>query len=64
MRGRRPEAAIQALKHAQCIFFDVDSTITNQEGIDELARYLNKYDEVSAITEKYQYDNKSKKYNQ
>ena len=59
MRGRRPEAAIQALKHAQCIF--LDSTITNQEGIDELARYLNKYDEVSAITEKYQYDNTNKR---
>lgn len=53
MRGCRPDVAIQALKQAQCIFLDVDSTITNQEGIDELARYLNKYDEVSAITEKY-----------
>lgn len=46
------KGAITALKQAQCVFFDVDSTVVVQEGLDEFARFLNKYDVISAITNK------------
>ena len=52
-RGCRPEWAIRVFQNAQCVFFDVDSTLSNQEGLDELARYLGKYDQVSKLTEEY-----------
>ena len=52
-RGCRPEWAIRVFQNAQCVFFDVDSTLSNQEGLDELARYLGKYDQVSRLTEEY-----------
>ena len=47
------QQAIQFLKHAQCVFFDVDSTIIQQEGLDELARYLGKYDDIQQLTNRY-----------
>ena len=31
--------AITALKQSQCVFFDVDSTIIRQEGLDEFEKY-------------------------
>lgn len=52
LRGCRPQWAIRALQRAQCVFFDVDSTLTDQEGIDELARFLGKYEQVSSLTER------------
>ena len=38
------------LKNAKVICFDVDSTVLSNEGIDELAKYLKVYKEVSEIT--------------
>ena len=52
MLRKCPKHVHQALKRAQCFFFDVDSTLIRQEGIDELARFFGKYREVSEITEK------------
>lgn len=46
------KGAITALKQSQCVFFDVDSTVIAQEGLDEFARFLSKYDVISAITNK------------
>ena len=45
--------AITALKQAQCVFFDVDSTIIRQEGLDEFARFLGKYDQIKKLTNTY-----------
>ncbi len=44
-----PESTIKAQK--QLLVFDMDSTLINQEVIDELARTQGKYEEVSKITE-------------
>lgn len=52
LKGLRPQWAVQALQCAQCVFLDVDSTIIHEEGLDELARFLGKYEEVCAITNK------------
>lgn len=46
------KGAITALKQSQCVFFDVDSTVIAQEGLDEFACFLSKYDVISAITNK------------
>lgn len=45
--------AITALKQSQCVFFDVDSTIIRQEGLDEFARFLGKYDQIKKLTNMY-----------
>lgn len=47
------ERAVLALKQAQCVFFDVDSTIIQQEGLDEMARFLGKYDQIEVLTKTY-----------
>ena len=51
-RGKNVKGAITVLKQSQCVFFDVDSTVIAQEGLDEFARFLSKYDVISAITNK------------
>lgn len=51
-RGKNVKGAITALKQSQCVFFDVDSTVIAQEGLDEFACFLSKYDVISAITNK------------
>lgn len=45
--------ALIALKQAECVFFDVDSTIIHQEGLDELAHYLGKRKEIEELTNMY-----------
>ena len=40
---------INAWKHADAVCFDVDSTVITQEGIDELARYMGKFEEVKKL---------------
>lgn len=37
------------LKQADVVCFDVDSTIIKEEGIDELAKFCNKGDEVANL---------------
>jgi len=44
------EAAKKALQSADAVCFDVDSTIIVEEGIDVLASFFGKYDEVAALT--------------
>ena len=47
------ERIVSSLKRAQCIFFDVDSTIIKQEGLDEFARFLGKNEQIEALTKTY-----------
>lgn len=44
------EEVKQIWKNADCVCFDVDSTVVMDEGIDELANFLGKGEEVSRIT--------------
>lgn len=37
------------LKQADAVCFDVDSTVTREEGIDQLAKFCNKGDEVANL---------------
>lgn len=48
--AKRVAEAREALKKAQIVCFDVDSTIITEEGIDELAMYCGKGSEVAALT--------------
>lgn len=43
---------IELLQKADAVAFDVDSTVCTDEGIDELAAYLGKGDEVAEMTAK------------
>lgn len=47
---KRPQEAREMLKRAQIVCFDVDSTIITEEGIDELAQFCGKGEEVAALT--------------
>lgn len=42
--------AMQTLVESDCVCFDVDSTVVNEEGIDVLADYLGKGKEVADLT--------------
>ncbi|XP_065159877.1 phosphoserine phosphatase isoform X2 [Atheta coriaria] len=42
----------QVWKRADCVCFDVDSTVITEEGIDELAKFCNKGTEVANLTSK------------
>jgi phosphoserine phosphatase len=48
--GQDVEAAMHALANADCVCFDVDSTVINEEGIDVLADYLGQGKAVAALT--------------
>jgi phosphoserine phosphatase len=48
--GQDVEAAMHALATADCVCFDVDSTVVNEEGIDVLADYLGQGQAVAALT--------------
>jgi phosphoserine phosphatase len=37
------------------VCFDVDSTVSIEEGIDELAKFAGRYDEVANLTNKLVY---------
>ncbi|XP_023948911.1 phosphoserine phosphatase isoform X2 [Bicyclus anynana] len=46
-----PQQSVQELfRTADCVCFDVDSTVIRDEGIDELARFCGKGDEVKRLT--------------
>ena len=48
--GTRIDHAKQALRDADAVCFDVDSTVINVEGIDELAAYLGCGEAVAKLT--------------
>jgi len=48
--GLNVAAAMKALADSDCVCFDVDSTVVDEEGIDVLADYLGKGEEVAALT--------------
>ncbi|CAH2237413.1 jg11268 [Pararge aegeria aegeria] len=46
-----PQQSVQeTFRTADCVCFDVDSTVIQDEGIDELARFCGKGDEVKRLT--------------
>ena len=50
LEGQDVALAMEALVTADCVCFDVDSTVIAEEGIDVLADYLGKGQEVAALT--------------
>ena len=50
--GNNVEGAMEYLAKADAVCFDVDSTVIMEEGIDVLAAYLGKGEEVAALTKK------------
>ncbi len=52
MDGPRQELALMSLLQADAVCFDVDSTVITEEGIDVLADYLGKGEEVKALTKR------------
>jgi phosphoserine phosphatase len=48
--GLRVETALESLVQSDCVCFDVDSTVINEEGIDVLAEFLGKGEEVASLT--------------
>jgi len=50
--GANVDRALEALANADAVCFDVDSTVIMEEGIDVLADYLGKGEEVAAWTKK------------
>lgn len=48
--GKQVEAASRLIEGTQIVCFDVDSTVIKEEGIDELASYCGKGDEVARLT--------------
>lgn len=50
--GNNPAAAMESLAKADAVCFDVDSTVVNEEGIDVLADFLGKGEQVAALTKK------------
>lgn len=49
-KSKNAQEAAQVVKNAQVVCFDVDSTVIREEGIDELARYCGKGEEVARLT--------------
>lgn len=47
-----PKNVVHILLNCDCVCFDVDSTMLTCEGIDEMARFAGKYEEVKALTVK------------
>lgn len=47
-----PNNVLHVLQNCDCVCFDVDSTMLTCEGIDEMARYAGKHEEVKALTKK------------
>ncbi len=50
--GVNVHIAMEALRVADAVCFDVDSTVITEEGIDVLAEFLGKGEEVAAWTRK------------
>lgn len=49
-KSKNAAEAAQIIKNADVVCFDVDSTVIREEGIDELARYCGKHQEVARLT--------------
>lgn len=47
---KQVEAAAQIIQSTHIVCFDVDSTVITEEGIDELARFCGKGDDVARLT--------------
>jgi phosphoserine phosphatase len=50
--GKNVDLAMEALHKADCVCFDVDSTVVSEEGIDVLAEFLGYGEQVAALTRK------------
>lgn len=50
--GKDVDGAMEALYKADCVCFDVDSTVVSEEGIDVLADFLGYGEQVAALTRK------------
>lgn len=50
LEGNEIPSAMEALIEADCVCFDVDSTVVNEEGIDVLADYLGQGQAVADLT--------------
>ena len=49
-QGQDVALAMESLAKADCVCFDVDSTVITEEGIDVLADFLNQGEQVAALT--------------
>lgn len=49
-KSKHVKDAAQIIKNSQIVCFDVDSTVIREEGIDELAKYCGKGQEVARLT--------------
>lgn len=49
-KSKNPELAANIIKKSHIVCFDVDSTVIQEEGIDELADYCGKGSEVARVT--------------
>jgi phosphoserine phosphatase len=48
-KGKRVKQAAEILKKSDIVCFDVDSTVIKEEGIDELAKFCGKGQEVARL---------------
>lgn len=53
IEGRSVAKGISLLQKADIIILDVDSTLIRKEGIDMLAEYLGKSNEIRSFKEQY-----------
>lgn len=49
-KSKNSSAAVQVIKNSKIVCFDVDSTVIREEGIDELAKFCGKGQEVARLT--------------
>jgi len=49
-KSKNPQEAAKVIKNTQVVCFDVDSTVICEEGIDELAKFCGKGQEVARLT--------------
>ena len=51
-KGFDPEKAVSLLRRASIVVLDVDSTIIRKEGIDMLASFLHKEDDLKELKQR------------
>lgn len=49
-KSKNAAAAAQVIRNSEVVCFDVDSTVIREEGIDELAQFCGKGQEVARLT--------------
>ncbi|XP_031633304.1 phosphoserine phosphatase-like [Contarinia nasturtii] len=49
-KSKNPSGAAHVIEHSQIVCFDIDSTVIREEGIDELAKFCGKGQEVARLT--------------